>query len=71
MTFICAQILHHYWQIGLGHAAIVGTVFIRERERLPERVLNLALLVALRPLALVACLLVLLFVPYIFDCHLW
>ena len=64
MTFI----LQHYWQIGLGVAVIVGIVMIRQRERLPDRLLNLALLVVLWPLALATLLVVFLFLPDIFDC---
>jgi ABC-type dipeptide/oligopeptide/nickel transport system permease component len=70
MTFTDTQILHYYWQIGLGVAVIVGIVTIRQQERLPDRLLNLALLVVLWPRALAALLLVLLFVPDIFDCTL-
>ena len=67
MTFTGTQILHYYCQIGLGVAVIVGIVTIRQGERLPDRLLNLALLIVLWPLALAALLLVRLFLPDIFG----
>lgn len=67
MTFMLT-IAHHYSLIGIGVAMIAGIVTIRQRERLPDRLFNLAILVVLWPLALASLLVVLLFPPDIFDC---
>jgi ABC-type dipeptide/oligopeptide/nickel transport system permease component len=67
MTLTGTRIVHYYWQIGVCVAVILGIVTIRQRERLPDRLLNLALLIVLWPLVLAVLLLVLLFVPDIFD----
>jgi NADH:ubiquinone oxidoreductase subunit 6 (subunit J) len=56
ITFTGSQVLHYYFHIGVVVAVVVGIVQIRDRESLPERLLNLALLVVLWPLALVALL---------------
>lgn len=67
MTFMLF-IAHYYWQIGICVAVMAGIVTIRERERLPDRLLKLVILVVVWPLALAVLLVVLLFLPDIFDC---